>query len=219
MKKKMLLGASSYAGEYLIPMMLPDWQKAGNSSELKVEIGDSESIFEQVLSGDIEVGLIGVCFEHDDLETQEFILNDELILICPKDHPMVGKKQCRPADLKGQNFIVREPGSATRMWMRESLSRQGVSFDDLNLVAELDTHRAVISAVQAGVGLACVPKLAAKEAINQNKVKELNVQGISPITGSMCTIWNKQFLTSSGEELLSFLDSEKNKMNDLMEAA
>lgn len=219
MKKKLSLGASSYAGEYLIPMMLPDWQKSGNNSELKVEIGDSESIFEQVLSGDLEVGLIGVCFEHEDLETREFILNDELVLICPPDHPLADKKRITAQNLKGQNFCVREPGSATRMWMRESLAKQGVSFDDLNLVCELDTHKAVISAVQAGVGLACVPKLVAKEAAWQNKVKVINVEGLSPINGSMCTIWNKGLLTQDGEELLSFLNAEKAKISDIMDAA
>lgn len=203
----------------MIPMMLPDWQKASSNSELKVEIGDSESIFEQVLSGDLEVGLIGVCFEHDDLETQEFIMNDELVLICPSDHPLASQGEISAEALKGQNFCVREPGSATRMWMRESLARQGISFDDLNLVCELDTHKAIVSSVQAGVGLACVPKLVAREAAVQSKVKEIAVQGLSPINGSMCTIWNKQFLTSDGEELLSFLDSEKNKISDLMEAA
>lgn len=219
MKKKIAIGASCYTGEYLIPKMLPNWQRVSNNSELKVEIGDSESIFEQVLSGDLEVGLIGACFEHDDLETREFLLNDELILIAPPNHHLAQKTRVLPEDLKGQNFIIREPGSATRMWMRESFAKYGISFDDLNIIAEFDTHRAILSAVESGVGLACLPKLIAKELLDQKKIKRIDVDGLSPITGSICTIWNRQYLSSEGEELLSFLDSEKRKIKELVEAA
>ncbi len=93
MKRKITMGASCYAGDYLLPIMLPDWNQTDSEVELKVEIADSENIFQQVLNGDLEVGLIGVCYEHDDVETKEFISNDELILVAPISHPLADKEE------------------------------------------------------------------------------------------------------------------------------
>lgn len=218
MKKKIQLGTSNYAGEYLVPMMLSDWHRDGNS-ELKVEISDSERIFEQVLSGDLEVGLIGICFEHDDLETKEFLINDELILAIPNKHPLAEKETLQTDDLKGQNFIIREPGSATRMWMRESLARVGLMLDDFNIVAEFDAHRAILSAVESNAGLAFLPKYIASNSLKQGKIRTASIENLSPITGSLCIIHNRRFLSPDGEELLAFLEQERNKIQECVRAA
>jgi DNA-binding transcriptional LysR family regulator len=217
-KKKISIGASSYAGDYLLPRMLPDWSQADADSELKVEIADSENIFQQVLNGDLEVGLIGVCFEHDDVDTKEFITNDELVLIAPSNHPLAQKDEISVNDLRGQNFLIREPGSATRMWCRESLAKEGLSLDELNIVAELDTHMAIITGVGAGSGIALVPKMAAKEAIELGRIKELWIKELSPIKGSICTIYNKDYLSEDGRKVLSFLDMEKPKIEQMIAA-
>lgn len=216
MKRKIHIGASCYAGEKIIPLMVPDWDRTDSQSELKVEISDSETIFENVINGDLEVGLIGASLEHEEVETQEFLTNDELILIAPKEHPFNSKKEISINELNGQNFIIREPGSATRMWLRENLSNHGLSLDDLNIVAEMSCHTSILTAVEAGSGVAFIPKGSVKESLSLGRINEIRIKEMSPITGSICLINNREHLTEDGKKVLSFFEKEKNKVTELL---
>lgn len=212
MKKSMVtVGTSNYIGDYLLPKLLADWEKTNPNIELKLDISDTEKVFDDVIHGNLELGLIGACLETDDVLTEEFILNDSFCLIAPVSHPLAKQATVSASDLKGQDFILREPGSATRMWLRENLNKQQLSLDDLNVVAELDSHRAVISAVEAGAGLALVPKQTAVDPAKLGKVKMLTVKEWEPMQGNLYLISPRyNSLSTSANEFISFLQSEKN---------
>ena len=213
MKRPVNIGASSYAGNYLLPRLLRDWQKLNPDAELKLEITDSEDVFKQVNEGLIEFGLIGACLESENVEAREFLQNDELILIVPPDNPLADKKEIAVEALRGQDFIVREPGSATRMWYREMLNKHCITFDDLNLVAEMDSHPAVISAVESGSGMALVPRGAALESLELGRVKEVKIKELSPMTGSLYMIWPRaDALSAPTRQFIDFLESEKTRL-------
>lgn len=214
MKRIVNIGASSYTGEFLLPQVIGDWEKQNPDTELKIDISDSSQVFEQVINGDVDAGVIGMSLENDEVRAQTFLNNyDELILICPPDHPFSGKGEVSVNDLQGQDFILREPGSATRMWYREVLARNGITFDDLNVVAELDTYPAIIKAVESGSGLSFVLRKAAQDALGMGKVKEVKIKDISPLMGNLYVIYNTNLpLSEEARRFLSFLEVEKPKL-------
>jgi DNA-binding transcriptional LysR family regulator len=212
MKKSINVGASSYTGNYLMPTILADWEKVSPDTELKLEITDTEEVFEQVESGVLQLGLVGACLESDNVEAEEFLQNDELILIAPPSHPLAQKKEISVEELRGQDFILREPGSATRMWYRENLNRYCITFDDLNVVAEMAGHPSVIKAVEAGSGLSMVPKKAALDSLELGRVKEVKVTELSPMTGSLYMLHPRgDSLTPESRQFLDFLEAERPK--------
>ncbi|MCL5292247.1 MAG: LysR substrate-binding domain-containing protein [Actinobacteria bacterium] len=214
MKPTLRVGTSSYVGDYVMPKALVDWEQMNPEIELKIDISDSEGVFTGVLDGTFEVGVIGAALEDERIVTEEFIHNaDELILITPTDHPFASKNEVPVKDLKGQNFIVREPGSATRMWYRERLSVADVSLDDLNIVCEVDSHQAAISAVEAGAGISFVLRGAARDALDVGRVKEVRVRELSPLMGSLYLIHpGEQLLSDQTKRMLHFLEEEKIKL-------
>lgn len=213
MKKIVDVGASSYIGNYLLPRVLADWERINPDTELKLEITDSEDIFNLVNDGLIELGLIGACLESEAVEAHELLQNDELILIVPSDHPFSDKKEIGVESLRGQDFILREPGSATRMWYREMLNCFAIGFDDLNVVAELDSHPAVISAVEAGSGIAMVPRAAAADSLQLGRVKEVGIKELSPMTGSLYMIWPRaNTLSAPTRRFIDFLEAERPRL-------
>jgi DNA-binding transcriptional LysR family regulator len=212
MKKSVSIGASSYTGNYLMPAILADWEKLSPDTGLKLEITDTEEVFEQVESGVLQLGLVGACLESESVEAEEFSRNDELILIAPPSHPLAQKKEISVDELRGQDFILREPGSATRMWYKENFNRYSITFDDLNVVAELAGHPAVIKAVEAGSGLSMVPKNAALDSLELGRVKEVKVKELSPMTGSLYLLHPRaDSLTPESRRFLDFLESERPK--------
>ncbi|MCL6473082.1 MAG: hypothetical protein K6T91_09805 [Firmicutes bacterium] len=212
MKNVVNIGASSYTGEFLMPQLLADWEKQNPDTELKVEISDSSQVFEQVLDSKIDAGIIGMSLENESVTAEPFLRNYELILIAPPDHPFA-KGEIAVNDLKGQNFILREPGSATRMWYREMLSRYGITFDDLNVVAEFDTYTAIIKAVEAGAGLSFVLRKSAEDSLKAGRVKEVKIKDVQPMMGSIYIIYNTEFPMSDETKMfLDFIEAEKPKL-------
>jgi len=214
MKSLVNVGASSYTGEFLLPQLLRDWEQQNPDTELKLNISDSSEVFEQVSNGDVEVGVIGMSLENDQVRAETFLNNyDELILICPPDHPFAAKGEVSVNDLKNQDFIFREPGSATRMWYREVLARHGITPENLNIVAELDTYPAIIKAVESGSGISFVLKKAAMDPLNAGRIKEIKVKEISPLMGNLYVIYNTELpMSDEARRFLGFLGTEKQKL-------
>ena len=210
MKKLVTVGASSYTGNYLLPRMLRNWEEVNPDTEIKLEITDSEDVFLQVQDGLIEVGLIGACLESENVEAHEFTQNDQLILIVPIGHDFADRGEIEIDELRGEDFVLREPGSATRMWYREAFNRFKLTLDDLNVVAELDSHPAVITAVEAGSGLAMVPRHAADDALDAGRVKELRIRELAPMTGSLYMIWPRtDSLSPQTRQFIDWLETER----------
>ncbi|HEY3375131.1 MAG TPA: LysR substrate-binding domain-containing protein [Candidatus Aquicultor sp.] len=214
MKNIVNVGASSYTGEFLLPQLIADWERQNPDIELKVGISDSSQVFEQVLNGDLHAGVIGMSFENDSVTAETFLNKfDELILICPPQHPLANKGQVALEDLRGQDFIIREAGSATRMWYREFLATHGITFENLNIVAELDTNPAIIKAVESGSGLSFVLRKSASDALELGRIKELKIKDISPLMGNLYVIYNSVRAPSDEtRRFLSFLEAETPKL-------
>ncbi len=213
MKKVVTVGASSYTGTYLLPRILTDWDRLNPETELRLEITDSEDVFHQVEDGLVELGVIGACLESAAVEAHEFLQNDQLALIVPAGHQFAQRGSVSIADLRGEDFILREPGSATRMWYRETFNRFGLSLKEMNIVAELDSHPAVIKAVEAGSGISMVPKNAALDAVQLGRVKEVRIDEISPLTGSLYMIWPRSnSLSPQARQFMNFLEAERHQM-------
>lgn len=214
MKNVINVGASSYTGEFLLPQIITDWEKQNPDLELKVDISDSSNVFEQIISGEIEAGVIGMSLENNYVKADQFLSNyDELILICPPDHPFASVSEISINDLRGQDFVMREPGSATRMWYREMLSTKGIGFDDLNVVAELGSYPAIIKAVEMGSGCSFVLKKAAQDFIDTGKIRQVTIRDMQPITGSLYVIYNSKLrMSDNARRFINFLDTEKQKL-------
>lgn len=175
MKHLFTLGASSIPGEFIIPRLLSVMISHLSKIELKVEISDSLKVFEGVLKGDYEIGIIGTHFDSTDVDFSVFVKDDRLVLIIPKQHSLAAKGTIALSDLKGQSFITREKGSGTRAVYEKAFNDAGLALADLNTVAEVGSSEGIIQAVSGGVGIAIVSELAAKNAIELGKVQALNI--------------------------------------------
>lgn len=175
MRKTFTLGASTIPGEFIIPRLLSSMIRHLPEIELKVEISDSLKVFEGVRKGLYEIGIIGTRFDSPEVNFSIIVKDDRLVLITPKDHPLAAKAIVSLGDLKGQNFVTREKGSGTRAAFEKAFKDAGLALTDLNTVAEVGTTEGVIQAVEGGAGIAIVSELAAKEAIELEKVQVLNI--------------------------------------------
>ncbi len=174
MRRKVTFGVSGVPFAFLIPELFPRLVSKLSDIELVVDVGERDSICEKVANGRLEVGVIAMRQCDADVDFDAVTINDRLVAIAPKDHPLTTKEDLVFSDLKGQDFVGFSEGMATREWYESVLKDAGMNLDDLNVVIELGDHRGVIRLVENGTGISILSELAARNAIRTGRVAQLN---------------------------------------------
>ena len=198
---QLTVGANSIPGEYVLPHLIGNFFKSYPGVKINLRIADSRQVAQMITSREIDVGFTGMPAEGNDVVCFPW-LKDELQLIVPISHKWAGLDCVEAADLINENFIFRERGSGTRQTVEELLSAK-VPVDQIPKWLELGSSRAVITAVETGLGVSIVSRYAAKEAVEAGRVK---VTGIADL--ELCrSIYQLQHKQSAGSFVMkTFID-------------
>lgn len=175
---ELLLGASTIPGHYVLPRLLGSFKAKYPQVEIKLEIAASEEIIKRILEGEIELGVVGAEERKRGLVYQRLV-EDELILIVPPDHPWAGRPAIRVADLAEASWVWRKEGSGTRRVAEEHLKAAGCAFPSAKVVAELGSTEAIVNAVEAGLGVSLVSRWAAEKSLRLGRIAAVPLEGVN----------------------------------------
>ena len=173
---RLSVGAGTIPGEYLLPIVIGRFREVYPGVKVKLRIAGSGDVISWIKEREIDLGVVGSAAGGDNLEMVPW-LDDELVLVVPADHRWAGKK-IDVAELADEKYILREEGSGTRRSIEEILEKNGFVMEKLAVEMELGSTRAVISAVQACLGVGFVSRWAAVEALAAGKISETKINGI-----------------------------------------
>ncbi len=152
---RLVFGASTIPGQYLLPEVMARFCHQYPQTKLSMRIGSSQQILDEVLSGSLEMGVIG--FRPDEPSLQVIPLwDDEVVMIVSLFHPWASRSYVSIDELPTQPFVFREEGSGTRRTFEQFLSQHGLSPRQLQVVAEVGGTEAVKRFVMAGGGVGVV---------------------------------------------------------------
>ena len=139
------------AGLYRLPPLLAEFHQRYTGVRFSLEQTREETALEMLLERAAQFALLSHQPRQKALES--FLLHsDKIVIVLPPQHPW--NQQTIPvSQLKGQPFLLRPTGSETRRLAEGALRASGLSLNDLNIVAEVDSVDAIILCVQAGLGL------------------------------------------------------------------
>jgi DNA-binding transcriptional LysR family regulator len=164
------IGASTIPGTYLIPGWIKKFRTLYPKVDVKIEINDSRKILNKLFDHQIDVGIVGLHQQSAKMITKA-VASDSLVLIVPVEHEISQSSHLDFNLLKKYDLVLREEGSGTRKEMEEYLEINGSSLADFNSSISIGSSEAVISAVEAGLGISFISKLAAVPAVKANRVK------------------------------------------------
>jgi len=144
------VGASATVGIYVIPLALGAYKKVHPNLALSLEIGSREMLQERLKRGVLDLAVLSLPIADPNLESTPF-MDDELVLVVPAGHPLAERRDLTLRDFAGESFLMREPGSGTRLAVEMAARRAGVS---LQIGMELGSNGAIKHAVEAGLGVA-----------------------------------------------------------------
>ncbi|MBI5841504.1 MAG: LysR family transcriptional regulator [Chloroflexi bacterium] len=174
---ELLIGCSTSAGKYLLPILLADFQRDYPAVHPRVKIMSRDSVLDRLLCRALPIGISSRRLEHRDLEPVP-LFEDRIILIVPSNHPWSNYGHALPADLLDQPIVTREEMSGTCETVMGGLKRHNITMDNLNVVIELGNAEAIEMAVERGVGIAFVSEMAAARGLALGRIKKVEVDGL-----------------------------------------
>ena len=126
----------------------------------------------KVLNFENDLGLIEGEMQHPDLDVVPW-REDELVVFCAPEHPLAVRGELSDTDLLAATWIVRESGSGTRQAFEKAMF--GL-LPELNIMLELQHTEAIKRAVEAGLGLGCISRVALRDALRRGSLIELRLK-------------------------------------------
>ena len=197
------VAASTTIATYMLPPVLGRFRTRHSGVRLRVASANTRTVVKMLLESRVDVALVEGPVSHSRLEVRPWI-NDELVLIAPPDHP-VAQKGVHVRELPDFPFLVREPGSGTRVVSQRALARHGVRLTNTMRVGGTE---AIKQAVAAGLGLAIVSRAAAADQIALGKIAVVGVDGLSIVRTLAQIKLRGRVPTAVARELELLLDEE-----------
>jgi DNA-binding transcriptional LysR family regulator len=165
------VGATLSIGNYLCAPLMARFMGEHPGSRVRLHVANTVEIARQVKNFEIDVGLIEGEVADPELEVTRW-RDDELCVFASPGHPLAQRARLSDADLQSAAWILREQGSGTRQTFERAM--HGL-LPQLNVVLELEHTEAIKGAVQAGLGLGCVSRVALVDAFKHQSLVPCHV--------------------------------------------
>jgi DNA-binding transcriptional LysR family regulator len=126
-------------------------------------------MLEALVAGRIQLALIEGPEQRKDLHIEAF-MEDHMVLVVPAGHEWAGQ-EVTPEMFKAEPLLMREFGSGSRRVVEQALSASGLKPKDIQISMELDSTEALLSAVEAGLGVSFVSRWAVRNQLALGTLK------------------------------------------------
>lgn len=199
------LGASQTIGNYLLPTLL-----ASSKQELglppKVTINNTHLLCHALANFELDMALIEGENHHPDLLAEPW-LQDEMLVVAPPGHPLADKAELSLSRLGGETWVLREAQSGSREQFIQQIQPE---LPRWQAGLELNTLEAVMLAVEKGLGISFISRLAVSDRLKDGRLVALPLTRRFPRQLSL--IWHKQkYHSASLRHFLHFCRAQVNE--------
>jgi len=135
--------------KYFAPRFLAQFCDLYPGVKLKLAVNNRAQLLQRLLDNEIELAIMGHPPQGLGIVAEPFAHNPHAIIACP-NHPLAGKRRIPFRALSSENFLVREPGSGTRMLMERVFRDHGMS---VNAAMEISSDETIKQAAMVGMGI------------------------------------------------------------------
>lgn len=159
--------------KYFISRLLGDFCAKHSGIDTALFVGNREVLLERLARNQDDLYILGQTPEHMNVVTEPFADNP-LVVVVRSDHHLVPEKDIAPSRLWDIPFILREPGSGTRLAAEKFFERHRVV---LKARMELGSNEAVKQAVSGGLGITVLSASTIRAELSRGELAVLDVRG------------------------------------------
>ena len=166
------IAAVTTAAESFVPPLMRTWVRAQPDTDLVLDVGNRDEVFERVLTHSSDVAIAGTPPGDDRLVARPLMVNEIACVTAPGDALSSGQQQ--PASALGERtWLLREPGSGTRSLAVDYMLVHGLAPRTLTL----GSNGAIKQAARAGLGIALISKVAVADELESGLLGEIRFSG------------------------------------------
>jgi DNA-binding transcriptional LysR family regulator len=174
----LVIGCSTTTGKYLLPGMIAHFRSLHPKARIDVIVSNRTSVITRLIDGEVGLGVSSKRVENRELEYQEFF-KDTIILVVPANHRWVRYRKIYPDDLLDEPLILREENAGTIEVLYDGLRKLDIAPEMLTVSMVLGNAEAICMAVEEGIGVAFVSRLAAARSLADGRLAEISVEGLN----------------------------------------
>jgi len=172
------IGASTTVAQYIIPPVLAQFHKKFKDLQVLLITGNTEDIEQGLLNKTIEIGIIEGIQRNAQIKYEEY-LQDELVLVCAVNNPLMKKDIIKPEELKNYPLLLREPGSGTLDVIAHALKPHQIKLSDLQVEMQLGGTESIKSYLLHSNCLAFLSIHSILKELKNNECRIIDIKGLS----------------------------------------
>jgi DNA-binding transcriptional LysR family regulator len=168
------LGVVSTA-KYFAPRLMAAFMKDYPDLDMQLVVGNRADIITRLKNHEVDVAMMGR--PPKDVPVRASAFGDHpLVIIASPEHPLAAARDISKVRIAQENFLIREPGSGTRISLEIFLSELPGRLDDLGV--EMGSNETIKQAVMAGLGIAFISAHTIAFEVETGRLVVLDVVGM-----------------------------------------
>ena len=195
--------------KYFVPQLLAIFGRDFPELEVRLDVSNRHSVIELLTRNEVDLAIMGRSPQSLDTVAESFAQNPHVIIASP-DHLLAKRRRIPVAQVADETFIVREPGSGTRLAMQQFFEESGLA---CRVGMEMASNETIKQAVMAGMGVSFISRhtidlelhtgrLAVLDVIGTPVMRQWHVAHLAKKRLSPTATAFKQFVLTEGRELM-----------------
>ncbi|MEO8333300.1 MAG: LysR family transcriptional regulator [Gallionella sp.] len=159
--------------KYFAPRLLGTFYQKYPGVDVSLIVSNRERVLERLAHNLDDLYILGQPPVDVDVVKESFLENN-LVVIAPANHPLAKKKKIPLELLAREPFLLREPGSGTRMAAERLFAEAGLK---IKVRMELGSNEAIKQAVMGGLGVSVLSRHTLELDATNKQFVLLDVQG------------------------------------------
>jgi DNA-binding transcriptional LysR family regulator len=171
-QRRVNVGAIYSIGMHSLPEYIKRFMVKKPNVNVHVEYFTADKIYEMVLAGELDIGLVAVPRRDKRLEVYDFE-DEPLVLACSPKHPLAAQSHIDIHKLQFERFISFEEGVPTRIWIDGIFQRYNIV---IRPVMEFDNVETVKKAVEINSGVSILPRPTMLQELATGTIKAIEFE-------------------------------------------
>jgi len=188
-------------GMHTLPNYVKKFMARYPDVNVHIEYFSADRIYELVLAGDIDIGLVAVPKRDKRLDVYDFE-DEPLVLACSPKHPLSHESQVDIHKLQFERFISFEKDVPTRMWIDNILQRYNVV---VRPVMEFDNIETIKRAVEINSGISILPETAILQEVGSGTIKAIGFSNENFVRPTGIIVRKNKLFSQAGRYCIELL--------------
>jgi DNA-binding transcriptional LysR family regulator len=174
--RRLQIAAVTTAAESFVPPLMRAFSEQHAEIAMTLAVGNRRDVLERVLSHSVDVAISGTP-PTDERLLAEPLLNNQISCITAPEDPAATGGPRETIELADRCWLLREPGSGTRMLNEQFLAERGLAPETLTL----GSNGAIKQAARAGLGISLLSRATVEGELAASRLGEIRLKD-GPVT-------------------------------------